>query len=392
MRASLPGGVRVEPVVKADAYGHGAVPVALTLEAAGADGLCVATLDEALQLRDAGITIPILVLYPVPPAHAGSAADDAIATTAGDGELLRQLVAEAAGWSPGRQLGVHLEVETGLGRGGIAPEELVDAARQITATPGLRLAGVWSHLQDPGAGDRTDAQVRRFGDAAARLGEAGIDLPQRHLAASGALVLGNAPPADAVRPGLVTYGIPPDDIGPVAPGLGAQLRPVLGLHARPVRVAELPAGHGVSYGPTWTTSRPSRIATLPLGYGDGWPRSLSNRAVALVRGVRVPLVGNVAMDGVMADVTDVPGRPVGVDDEFTLIGTQDGESIGAAEVARWRDTNAWEVVTAMSARMPRVYHAAAGIVGVRTLLRGEYQWLGSSSGTGTSATSRSTPS
>jgi alanine racemase len=260
------------------------------------------------------------------------------------------------------------------------------------ATPHLRLAGVWSHLQDPGAPERTAAQVERFADAAARLEAAGITVPQRHLAASGALVLGSAPPLDAVRPGLVTYGIAPDDVGPVGPGLAAELRPVLSLRARPVRVVDLPAGHGISYGPTHTTGRRSRIATLPLGYGDGWPRSLSNRAVALVRGQRVPLVGNVAMDAVMADVTDVPGPPVGVDDDFTLIGRQGDESISASEVARWRDTNAWEVVTAMSARMPRVYHAAAGVLGVRTLLRGEYRWLGSSSGTGTSATSRSTPS
>ena len=379
-------------MVKADAYGHGAVPVALALEAAGADGLCVATWDEAVQLRDAAVTIPVLVLYPVPPELAGEAADRGIATTAGDGELLERLVAAARDWPDGRHLGVHLEVETGLGRGGIVPDALPDAARRVTASAGLRLAGVWSHLQDPGAPERTAAQIDRFAGAAARLREAGIALPQRHLAASGALVLGNAPAADAVRPGLVTYGVAPDDVGRVGPGLADRLRPVLSLRARPVRVVNLPAGHGVSYGPTYTTGRPSRIATLPLGYGDGWPRSLSNRALVLVRGQRVPLVGNVAMDGVMADVTDVPGPPVGVDDEFTLIGSQGEASIGASEVARWRDTNAWEVVTAMSARMPRVYHAAAGIVGVRTLLRGEYRWLGSSSGTGTSATSRSTPS
>jgi alanine racemase len=167
---------------------------------------------------------------------------------------------------------------------------------------------------------------------------------------------------------------------------------VLALRARPVRVADLPAGHGISYGPTFNTTRPSRIATLPVGYGDGWPRALSNRRAALVRGRRVPLVGNVAMDAVMADVTDVPGPEVGVDDEFTFIGRDGDDEITAAEVARSRNTNAWEVVTAMSARVPRVYDASAGIVGVRTLVRAEGAWPGSSYGTATSATSRSTRS
>jgi alanine racemase len=138
-----------------------------------------------------------------------------------------------------------------------------------------------------------------------------------------------------------------------------RLRAVLSLYARPVRVLDVPAGWGISYGPTFTTIRPSRIATLPLGYGDGWSRALSNRASALVRGMRVPLVGNVAMDAVMADVTDVPGEPVGVADEFVLIGAQGAERITAADVAAARGTNSWEVVTTLSARLPRVYDAAA---------------------------------
>ena len=149
------------------------------------------------------------------------------------------------------------------------------------------------------------------------------------------------------------------------------LHPVMSLVARPVRVAELPAGWGISYGPTFRTARPSRIATLPLGYGDGWSRQLSNRASALVRGRRVPLVGNVAMDAVMADVTDVPGPPVDGGDEFVLLGASGDERVTAAELAQERTTNSWEVVTAMARRLPRVYHAAAGPVGLRTLSRAE---------------------
>jgi alanine racemase len=138
-----------------------------------------------------------------------------------------------------------------------------------------------------------------------------------------------------------------------------------------VRVADLPAGWGISYGPSFTTDRPSRIATLPLGYGDGWARASSNRAIALVRGRRVPLVGSVAMDAVMADVTDVPGEPVGVADEFVLIGAQGGERITVAEVAAARGTISWEVVTSLAARLPRVYHAASVPRETRTLVADE---------------------
>ena len=154
---------------------------------------------------------------------------------------------------------------------------------------------------------------------------------------------------------------------PPQSGPAARLRPVMSLIARPVRVADLPAGWGISYGPTFRTARPSRIATLPLGYGDGWSRRLSNRASAIVRGVRVPLVGNVAMDAVMADVTDVPGPPVDGDDEFVLLGSSGDDRISAEELAQERTTNTWEVVTGMARRLPRVYHAAARPVGLRTL-------------------------
>jgi len=230
-------------------------------------------------------------------------------------------------------------------------------------------------MQAPEDAERTAAQLQRFDTATSLLRAAGLRLPARHAAASGGILLGNVAALDAVRPGLSTYGLVPDELlveregrlVPRSPGLGGDLRPVLSLHARPVRVADLPAGWGIGYGPTFVTSRPSRIATLPVGYGDGWSRALSNRAEALVRGRRVPLVGNVAMDAVMADVTDVPGPPVTEADEFVLLGRQAGLEITAAEVARARGTNSWEVVTSMAARLPRVYHAPSGALGLQTL-------------------------
>ena len=240
------------------------------------------------------------------------------------------------------------------------------AAAEIRATRSLRLVSAWTHLQAAEDADRTAEQMARFEAAT----EVGHRLP-RHVAASGGILTGGVAALDGVRPGLAVYGLVPDELlgpGATATHEAVRLRPAMSLRARPVRVRDLPAGWGVGYGPSFVTARPSRIATLPLGYGDGWPRALSNRAWALVRGGRAPIVGNVAMDAVMVDVTDVPGSPVSVHDEFVLLGRQGSAEIPAAELAAARRTNSWEVVTAMAARLPRVYHARSGPQGIRTLV------------------------
>lgn len=360
-------GVPVRPVVKADAYGHGAVPIAQALEAAGVDGFCVAAFDEALELRDAGIRGPLLVLYPIPATWAMEAAGRRIAVTVGDTGLLEELA--GARLLPELPLDVELEVETGLGRGGLAGEALLDAARRIVSTRGLRLTGLWTHLQAVEDRELTQRQIARFEAATVNLAAAGVPVPVRHVAASAALIAGGVGTYDGIRPGLALYGLLPDELpsADVPAGAVGALRPVMALYARPVRVLDLPEGWGISYGPTFRTAKPSRIATLPLGYGDGWSRRLSNLASAIVRGVRVPLVGNVAMDAVMADVSDLPGPPVGIADEFTLLGGTGDERITVAELAHLRTTNSWEVVSDMARRLPRVYHAAAGPVSLRAL-------------------------
>jgi alanine racemase len=370
-------GVPVRPVVKADAYGHGAIPVALALEAAGVDGFCVATVDEALDLRAGGIGRPILVLYPVPPASAAEAAAAGIGVTAGDPGGLAALV-HAAGRADlvGAPLEIELEVETGLGRGGFALTDVVAASDLVDRSPAVRLAGLWTHFQAVDDPIGTATQVERFEAAVSAIETARIVLPPRHVAASAGLLDGIGA-YEGVRPGLALYGITPDELvanveGEAASESAGRLRPVMALYARPARVATLPAGWGISYGPSFRTARESRIATLPLGYGDGWARSLSNRASAIVRGRRVPLVGAVAMDAVMADVTDVPGPPIDASDEFVLLGSGGSERITARDLAQQRTTNTWEVVTSMARRLPRVYHAAADPVGLRTLT----QWRG----------------
>jgi alanine racemase len=371
LQGLLPVGTRVEPVVKADAYGHGAVAVARALVAAGTVSLCVATFDEALELRQAGIRVPILILFPIPAELAPDALRHCLSITVGDRLLLDRTLAALAAVSPdveGR-LAVHLEVETGLGRGGALPDDVATVAAAVEACPRARIAGLWSHLQAAGDSGITSGQDARFGLAAGLLEDAGVNLPTRHLVSSGGLLQPTAGPYDVVRIGIAGYGIVPDGLTPAAAQTAAAvaLRPAMSLRARPVRVAWLEAGTGVSYGPTFTTSRRSLIATLPVGYADGYPRSLSNRAQALVRGMRVPQVGTVAMDAIMIDVTDVPGPAVTIDDEFTLIGEQGGERIGALEVAQWGNTISYEVIAGMSGRLPRVYYAAAEAVAMRVV-------------------------
>ncbi len=374
LQGALPPGIRLEAVVKADAYGHGAVPVARALEAAGVESFSVATFDEGLELRQAGISGPILILYPIPPELVPGARRNCLSITAGDPTLLTRTLAVLAGL-PARagqdapDLTIQLEVETGLGRGGFHPADVPAAAAAIEAAPGARLAGLWSHLQNADDAARTQGQSTLLDVASGLLEEVGLTLPGRHLAASGGLLAASAPIFDVVRVGLAQYGIVPDGlvVGAAHTTVAAGLRPIMSLRARPVRVTWLQAGTGVSYGPSFVLARDSRIATLPLGYADGWTRSLSNRAQVLVRGMRVPAVGTVAMDAFMVDVTDVPGGPVTVDDVFTLIGQQGGQAIPATEVAQWGNTISYEVVTGMSGRLSRVYYAAARAVQMRTV-------------------------
>jgi alanine racemase len=360
--------VELSAVIKADAYGHGLVPAGRVFERAGADRLCVAGIDEATTLRSAGISLPIMILFPISAAEVARAAAERFEIVASDASTTAATLAAWRETRPsGAELTVHLEVETGLARGGFKPGAAADAARLITTAPGVRLGTLWSHLarsEDPAA---TDAQVDLFEAASNAIRDAGMELPPRHLSATGGLFAGRAPLYEGVRIGLGLYGLMPDGF-PVGSGQKsavAKLRPAMAVKCRPVRVEDFPKGTPVSYGGLWTTDRPSRIATLPIGYGDGWVRAYSPGATALVRGVKVRLVGSIAMDAVMADVTEV--GDVGLDDEVVLIGAQEGSEIVTNELARVRTTIPWEIVTSMAYRLPRVYHAGPVLKGLRTL-------------------------
>lgn len=359
---------RVAAVVKSDGYGHGLEIAARTFAAAGADLLCVATLDEALRLRRAGVDAPILVLYPVPRGSAPAAAEaelQVVVTDAADAAALTE-----AQLPVGRILRVHLEVETGLQRGGLPPESVAAVASKLFLAPGIELAGLWSHLASSHDPEFSAGQRRRLEDAAGFLSAAGLDLPTLHLDATGGLFYGTGASLELVRPGLGLYGeLPAVPDGSAFSERGAaaaaQLRPAMTLKARALRIAEVLAGRPVGYGGSWIAARPSRIATLPVGYGDGYVRTYQPGAEALVRGRRVPVVGSIAMDAVEADVTDIDG--VDATDEFVLLGAQGGDRITATELARRRNTIAWEVLAGMAWRLTRVYDASAGPSGVRTL-------------------------
>jgi alanine racemase len=353
---SVVGGAAVAPVVKAEAYGHGMIPVGRAL-APVAEALCVATLDEAIALRPE-VEGRIILLYPVP----ASAAAEAIATGI---ELpvmsATDLAAIRAALRPGATpVPVHIGVETGMGRGGLPPESVVAMAAEAVADPGLALAGLWSHLHSPEDPPSSDAQLLRFEVATTALREARIPVPARHIAASGGIFTHDEPSLDLVRPGIACYGVLDEGLPIARDAVAAatRLRPAMSLKSRAVAFSEVPAGGTVGYGGTWRAERPSRIAVLPLGYGDGYLRGAQPGAEALVRGRRVPVVGRVSMDAVTVDVTDLPG--LGHDEEFVLLGSQGAESITAGELARRRNTIAWEVLTSMAHRLARVYHPLAG--------------------------------
>ena len=333
-------------VVKANAYGHGAVAVSETLVAQRVERLAVATLDEAAELRAGGQRGPIVLLW-------GIGAEDASRVAELDLEPIVDSAA-AATWldeaaaSGDRRIAVHLKIDTGLGRQGIEPGRALELATRVAASPRLRLAGTMTHLAAVGEDEAfTDVQLQRMAGVLDGLRSRGIDPGVVHVAATGALLAGIGAFADAARPGLGLYGMAPA----WADGRAVGVQPILTLKALPLRIFEVGAGTAIGYGLRWTAARTSRLATLPIGYGDGWPRSHLNNGAALVRGHRAPMVGAISMDGLVVDITDA--GEVTMDDEFVLIGRQESDEITADEVADQRRTINYEVTTALRRRLAR---------------------------------------
>jgi alanine racemase len=348
--------------VKANAYGHGAVQVARTGLENGADQLGVARIEEGLGLRRAGIRAPILVFGYTPAALAPVMAEYDL--TASVFSLQGAALLDAA-MPSNRRLAVHLKVDTGMGRMGLLPDQrrcptggvnpgtgAVEEILGITALKNLRLEGLWTHFAVSDEADKsyTRRQLQLFEQLVQNLEDKGLRVGIRHAANSGAIIDMPESHLDMVRAGISVYGLYPShdvDMKKI------RLCPALALKARITHVKQVPAGTRISYGGTWQSSRPTTIATVPVGYGDGYSRSLSNRGQMLVHGCRAPIVGRVCMDLTMLDVGHIDD--VRVEDEVVLIGRQGDEAISADDVAAWVHTINYEVVTALMARVPRIY-------------------------------------
>jgi alanine racemase len=352
-RAAAPA--RLMPVVKANAYGHGAVPVARVALEAGADALAVVCVDEAEELRRAGIVAPILVLTytPIEDAERAVALDITLTVTSRRLAVALSSFATAAG----KTVRVHLKVDTGLHRFGVRPDEAVALAQTIRYLPSLELEGIFTHFIDganaPGSADQYERLARVTAE---------VDwIRDRHAANSGGIITTPLSHGDFVRPGILLYGCYPD-----ASLLNRlDLRPALSLKARLGRIHDVEAGETVGYSGAWRASKRTRIGLVMIGYADGYQRVLSNRGVMLVRGRRAPVVGRVSMDVTTVDLTDIPEAEV--DDEVVVIGRQGLNEITADDLADTAGTINHEVFTGLPARLPRLYLRDGRPVGLRTL-------------------------
>ncbi|GAA1942105.1 alanine racemase [Agromyces allii] len=357
----------VMAVVKANAYGHGAVPVAHAALDGGATWLGVADLDEAFELRDAGVTAPVLAWLHGPDAPFADAIVRGIDLGISSIDQLRRVsdaaahVAASAAGSGGASATsgpafVHLKIDTGLSRNGVPPEEWIEAvafAAMLEEQGRIRVRGVFSHLAN--TDDEADrAQLAAFDEALAEASAAGLEPEVRHLASTAAAVRLPASRFDLVRLGIGTYGIPPYGDGTTAADLG--LRPVMTLRACVAAVRRVEAGVGVSYSHTWRAERATTLALVPLGYADGIPRHASSRAEVLLAGRRRPVVGRIAMDQFVVDVGD---DEVAVGDEVVLFGDPATGAPSADDWADAADTIGYEIVTRIGHRVPRTYGGGA---------------------------------
>ena len=330
----LPAGSRLIAVLKANAYGHGAVALAKRCRPERVAMIAVALLEEALELRRAGIELPILVFGPLSKVQIVEALDHRIDFGVVGPEELGSVCEVARD----RDVAIHLKLDSGMGRMGVVESELPRVAEMIRSTPRLRVDAIYTHFANADdAGDPlTERQIETFD----RMRELGIDAPLHHLANSEATLRHLVRPGDFARCGIILYG--PD---------AKRFEPVMRWRTEIVRLKTLPPGYGIGYGTTFHTTRESRIATLPVGYADGYDRLLSNNADVLVRGRRAPVVGRVSMDLVTIDVTDIAGAATG--DEVVLLGRQGDEVITASELAQRTHTISYEVFCRVSARVPR---------------------------------------
>lgn len=346
IKKQLAEGVKLCAVIKADAYGHGASVAARVAVEEGASYLAVAALSEAIELRRAGFTTPILMLGLIDPQDAGVVVDYDITQVVCEMELAKAL--SQAAQQQGKQVKVHLKVDTGMGRIGVRPEEIGELAARIAKLPQVEIEGMFSHFATADIQDKsyTKAQLAAFQEAVAAVEAAGVKLAIRHIAESAAILEIPEAHFDMVRAGIIQYGLWPsaEVTHPI------DLHPVMTLKAKVTWVKTLQPGESVGYGRRFMAQRESRIATLPLGYADGYLRLYTRQGHVLLHGAKAPFAGVGCMDQMMVDVTDIPDVKIG--DEVILFGTPE---LTIDEVASWGQTINYEVPCLISDRIPRVY-------------------------------------
>ena len=349
LRARCAPQVKMLAAVKADAYGHGLEPASRTLAAAGADYLGVGSLEEGLALRQAGLTTPVLLLLGILPAEAESAvaADLDVVVYRPD---VAQAVASAAR-SQGKKARVHLKVDTGMGRLGVLPDEVLPFLESLGEHPQLEIMGLLSHLAVAEIEDKsyTLKQLAEFTGLLAAARARGFELPLSHLANSAATWELKETHFGMVRPGIMLYGSPP------APQrhLAMNLKPVMSFACQVLQVKRLPTGASISYGCTYTTPDWCQLAVLPVGYANGYSRLLSNRGEVLIGGQRAPIRGRVCMNLIMVEVSHIPEVTAG--DKVTLLGADGDERLTAEELAGWAQTISYEIYLALGNANPRRY-------------------------------------
>jgi alanine racemase len=347
VRVLKPGNAQLMAVVKADAYGHGDVAVARAALEGGASWIGVALVEEGLRLRDAGIEAPILVMSEFPPGSEGAAIAAGLTPSLYSDAALERLSAAVAG----RDVGVHVKVDTGMHRVGVYPPEATARFVDRVASAGLRVEALWTHFASSSEDEKTTlVQLESFQATVEVVRAAGHTPALLHAANSGATILYPETHLGLVRTGIAIYGLGPAP--GVADGLG--LRPALTWRSKVVLTKRLPAGERVSYGHHYRLERDSNVATVPVGYADGYPRMLSSRADVVIRGHRCRVAGSVTMDQLIVDCGDVPVEP---GDDVVLIGRQGDQTVTAEELARLAGTIGYEIVTGIGSRVPREHVA-----------------------------------
>lgn len=345
IRNMLSPKVKIMACVKADAYGHGLIPVANRLESCGADYLSVASIDEGIKLRKSGVRLPILVLGMILNKDIAPLLKYDLAQTVCTEELAVNL--NKISGINNKSVNIHIKIDTGMGRLGVLCKDAVGFIKRLHKLKFLNIEGIFTHLSLADINrDFTLYQINMFNSMNKKLARSGIRIPLVHVANSLGVASYNESHFNMVRPGLIMYGLYPDE------DLDIKLKPVLSLKTKIVYFKKVPCGYGISYGYTYVTKKDTTVVNLPIGYGDGYPRNLSNLAPVIIKGKRFKISGRICMDQIMVDVGNLKVR---VGDEVVLIGCQGKSKITTEELASLSGTIPYEIVCGLGSRIPRLY-------------------------------------